>query len=548
MADFNDFLNNILKPRQTTYQDSPMDPLAPDDAPINKVPAMEMDASDFEPATEADVPQSKQLMSQKDIDAIHALPPPPEMMGKKPAQPMPASIGDLGVQTSPEEKTPEQKKMDLYQQLLDAQKQATEDNSRLGTAAVIGQLGQAIASARGGKAADISGTLNTIKEQNNAKVGNVKQQIDELPKTLDIKRATEMGDPASDISKYMRETAYGVLQKLYPGKDMSGKLDNMSADQLSKLPGMKNAGQNAPMEWSATDRVDAQGNPIRYNRRTGEYSTADGKVIMPGTETTRDIARKDQLTGNYGYVNKNGMTVVPTNSSAGTAKTATDAEGKPKEYTYAEIAKGAPEQAEKFNKIKEKFDADMKESRDTATAVTNLSSKLASGKADGIDSGMLGSIQTQAAKMAGQKGVLTDADLEKFGGAGGWAAAAKRAITNAATGKMSSEDIAFFNRFNQLMGKSLEQDINDRSQTHINHTRQVLETTAPGLTSENAAKLLGTSLVAPAVQDPARKAGAKAAAKTETPKAGEVKRKTADGKTAIFDTSVSPPKFLRYEE
>lgn len=499
MADFNDFLTKLgLNNTIPEYKNSPLDLQAPDDAPINKVAAEPADPSDFEPAMESESSPNNRLMSQKDIDAIHALPPAPEMLGKK-QPPMPASVNPT-MPTPSVEKTPIEKKTDLLQQLLDAQKKATEDNSRLSTASIISQLGNALGASRGGKATDISGILNSIKDQNNAPIANLKQQIDETPKILDIKRATEMGDPASDISKYTRETAYAMLKKLNPEKDFSGKLDNMSADQIQKLPGMKNIGASAPMEWSATDRVDSHGNPIRYNRRTGEYSTADGKLVLPGDYTARDIARKDALTGGYGYVTKNGMDVVGTNHDAGMAKAGTDAQGKPKEYTYSDIAKGAPEQGEKFLKMKKDFDTDMKESRDTATAVTNLASKLAGGDTKGVDSGMLGGIQTQAAKMAGQKGVLTDQDLVKFAGAGGWEAAAKRAVQNAATGKMSQEDLAFFKRFGDLMGHSLEKDIENRSQSYVANAKQVLDTTAPGISDQNVAKMLGTGLVAPAVQ------------------------------------------------
>lgn len=103
--------------------------------------------------------------------------------------------------------------------------------------------------------------------------------------------------------------------------------------------------------------------------------------------------------------------------------------------------------------------------------------------------------------MAGQKGVLTDQDLVKFAGAGGVEAKLKRIIDGSLFGEMSKEDIQFFKRFSTLMNKSLEEDIQNRSQLFTEQGRQVLDSVAPGISNENVAKMLGVNKVAPAVQN-----------------------------------------------
>lgn len=310
---------------------------------------------------------------------------------------------------------------------------------------------------------------------------------------------TDMNDPASDISKFTRAQAYAMLKKLAPNENYDGKLDNMSAAQLSKLPGMKNIlGQQGRADWIATDRVNSQGHPIKFNKMSGTY--VDGVTGEPvtGSDTlARDIARRDAATGQYGYVTRDGgMQVVPTNYAGATAKPKVDEQGEVKEPVYGDFVKAAPEQAKEYQAIRKEFIQDVKDSRDVATSITNLASKLKPGSNGEVDSGLLGSIQTQAAKMAGQKGVLTDQDLVKFAGAGGVPAKLERIVDNL-QGDMSDSDIKFFKRFSQLMSKSLNNDIQNRSELFKQQAQQMVEPWVPGVTTDTIGKWLAVDKVAP---------------------------------------------------
>lgn len=499
MANF-DFLKKLLSPDFTL---SPMDS---EDAKagrdfLEEQRLREEDPMAFMPAEEAIEPEEpvggRQLASQKEIADIKSIP-----GSEMDRIPKATSIPKIDDNQLPEVNT-----VNRYQQLLEAY---NNRNRNLGLAQAGNQLAQAIAAGHGAKIGSGSEAIQALQAQNISP-----------DKQIAAEDEAKMADPNSDISKMYREQAYASLKKISPNSDYSGKLDNMSASQLLKSPILKALSQQQASPWIATDRVDSNGNPIRFNKQTGEYSLADGSVVRPGDKTVRDIARRDALTGKYGYVNAgSGMNVVPTNY--GTAPLEKNPEtGKSREVTYGEFARNAPEQVKEFNKIRDQFNKDMQESRDVATSVTNLTSKLKPGPNNEIDSGLLGSIQTQAAKMAGQKGVLTDQDLVKFAGAGGVSAKIQRIVDGSLFGEMSDEDIKFFKRFSQLMGKSLNEDILNRSQLYTEQARQIVDTTMPGVSGENVAKMLGVDKVAPIVQD----------AKITSNVTGMVKMKLPNGNT-----------------
>lgn len=416
-----------------------------------------------------------------DADAMQS-PFPEEGM---PEQRMPAAVADQPIPKM----SPQEQLLSTYQQYKNAQNKARDNNQNLGILGGFNKIAQGLATGYGAKIDANETGMKQLQDMNN-------QPVEDLAARIKM-GGDEMNDPKSDISKFMREQAYAVLKKLNPEKDYSNKLDSMSAEQLQKLPGLKNLLGSAGIKKAVGfgQFIDAKTNhPLYMDQADNKvYDSITGQIAGPDTQIVRPIAYEDPRFGNRGYMTQSGML------TPGSGDIATTAE-KP-DVTQAQIAKAAPKISDELQKKQKDFINDMKDARETATSVTNLSSKLASGNTKGIDSGMLGSIQTQAAKMAGQKGVLTDQDLEKFGGAGGWVAAAKRATANAAEGKMTQQDIDYFKRFNELMGHSLATDIENRTQIHTRQTQGLLSSIAPGITEANVNKLLGADVVAPIVQD-----------------------------------------------
>ena len=140
---------------------------------------------------------------------------------------------------------------------------------------------------------------------------------------------------------------------------------------------------------------------------------------------------------------------------------------------------------------------DIKDNREVATSATTLSKKLKPGADNKIDSGLLGGIQTQAAKMAGQKGVLTDQDLVKFAGAGGVSATIDRIRDGTFFGNMSEKDINFFKVFSKKMKDSNDLDIKNRSQLFVKSIHNEAKDYVPGLSEQNVSSWLNVDSVAP---------------------------------------------------
>lgn len=506
----NDFLSSLFTPKQLQVENSPL--MTEEERRLREEEELRKeDPMAFEPAVEEINEPARRAPAKLASDADI------EKMKQYPVSSAEQKIEEE-IQVPEDVKTESTVKSQpsKYQEILEAyrslkpKQEAYQDQLRnIGLLQGANQIAQGLARGYGADIGAGEAGIKALQAQAEEPLNAIKRQMATGKEAMSAEGDISMMDPESDISKFYREQAYTLLKKLNPQSDYTGKLEGMSAAQLQKLPGMKSIGATSTASpWIATDRVDAQGNPVRFNKMTGEFSTADGNVIKSGDYTARDILRRDPLTGQYAIGSAGaGMKVLPTHYGKGVdlskGEKGQEVE-KPREVTYGEFAKNAPEQAKQFNKIRDDFNKDMRDSREVATSITNLSSKLKAG-GNKVDSGLLGGIQTQAAKMAGQKGVLTDQDLVKFAGAGGVEAKIGRIIDGSLFGEMSDEDVKFFKRFSQLMGKSLNEDIQNRSQLYIEQGRQLVDTTVPGVTPENISKMLGVDKVAPVVQDKTKK-------------------------------------------
>lgn len=426
--------------------------------------------------------------------------------------------------------------LDAYRRLKPAQEKYQQDLSNIGMLQGANMIAQGFARGHGANIGAGEEGIRALQAQAKEGIDSIGRELDTAKNTMgtskmlmDYDEAEKMNDPESDVSKLYREQAYKILGEKSP---LVGKLENMSASQLQKL-GFKFQQDSGAMPFAHTDRILPDGTPVVFDKRSGMYYNSLTREPITDQAMARDVARKDALTGQYGLMYGGQMNVKPTNyGGAINQLTSTTPDGKTvtKEITYGDFARNAPEQAKKFDQINDLFIKEMQDSRDVATSVTNLSSKLKNGdnnnlinEINTVNSGLLGGIQTQAAKMAGQKGVLTDQDLVKFAGAGGVKAKINRIIDGSIFGEMTDDDVNFFKRFAQLMGKSLDEDILNRSKYYVDRARQVVDTTYPGITSENIAKMLSVDLIAPAVQNVK-----KTSKSTTSP--GMVRMKTPDGR------------------
>lgn len=406
--------------------------------------------------------------------------------------------------------------LDKYKSLL-AQRDARNFALDIGSAA--NRLGSAIA----GKGATGGDFLQGLKKQSEQPIQDLLAQS----KVVDTDNDLQMSDPNSDISKFARERAVASATKMGIPAETISKLQNMSAKQLEKLGLFK-----------ADSAAQTRANQLRFERITGPDGITRTVAINNQTgDIVKDIGqsgfasqfRVDPETGNLIALSPSAPSTAPIGVTGGKAgpkeKTITSPSGETKEADYSTptaLNKINPKLYTDFKKTQDEFNKDMKDSREVATSVTNLAAKLKPGQNMKIDSGLLGGIQTQAAKMAGQKGVLTDQDLVKFAGAGGVSAAIDRFFSGNFDGEMSEQDIQFFKAFAKKMEGSLAEDIANRSKLYTGQILNESKEYLPGLTEADVQKWLNVDQVAPSVQ------------KQNAPTADKVKVILPDGRTGMI--------------
>lgn len=464
-----------------------------------------------------------------------------QMVGQKYRSPMEENIEAPEVRIPASEVVTKDKSVDpresilsQYNELKKLQDNVSENKKGLNYALAGNQIAQAIAYGGGAKIGAGDEVLNQVKKDQDQKIVDYKDRV---------KNRMDVAD--SDVAKFYRYKLAKSIKTEDPNADISF-LDNMSATEMEdflKMQAKNKATGRGDLFF--TSIKDENGKDIvgAFNRQTGERvktlgdkSLSDKVIINPETGQQEIYNQVSGLKG----LRDTSLPTTTTQPSLPAQSPMTPPEAKkPADdimNSPTALAKVNPKLYEQFKKDQDSFLKEVKENRDTATAATTLASKLKPGPNGEIDSGLLGGIQTQAAKMAGQKGVLTDQDLVKFAGAGGVQAKISRIIDGSLFGEMSDDDIKFFKRFASKMQEANASDIDNRSQLIVDNVHNEAKNYLPGLTKEQVKNgWLNVGSVAPASQSAQ---GADAI--------GEVKRKTADGQIAVFDAKTK--KFLRYEK
>jgi hypothetical protein len=351
-------------------------------------------------------------------------------------------------------------------ELAEVQKNVADTNTNLSYGLAANQLAKAIASGYGANIGDGSEVVNMLSKQNQQKVGDYKDRIKD-----------RADDPNSDISKTYRLVVAKGLKQKYPDLDLK-QLDNMSANELEALAknqlDSKNRGRG---DLFFTTVKDENGKDIvaAFDRTTGQ------QIKVLGDKSTADRIFVDTETGNKKVYNQvTGIKDLGTGAPEQiTKKTVDENEIKKQQQELKNplvLKQISPDLYKDLESQKQSFIKDVKDNREVETSSLLLASKLAPGDNSKefdkinqqlIDSGFLGGIQTQAAKMAGQKGVLTDQDLVKFAGAGGVGASIQRILNGTFFGNMSENDVQFFKLFANKMQKANLEDINNRSKVFV---------------------------------------------------------------------------------
>lgn len=412
-----------------------------------------------------------------------------------------------------------------YQSLKPAQEQYRDQLGNLAMLQGANQIAQGMARGFGAEIGAGETGIKALKEQAQAPLEALQQQVQIGKANLGLETEVQMIDPNSDISKFSRQQAAKIMAtrggKLDPKleEQYTKQFSGLSAAQLEKA-GFKDMLSLAKDKGVHFDRVqlpDGSVHVMALDNRTGEI------VRDVGLAGYANLLDKD-IYGNLRATSRSNIAQGPIslpqqNEAVQTMQQALPSQDKglvkipsqkikEKEISkpsYKDIIEYAPAYKESIDTTRKDLNKEMQDLKDVAGSLTILSHKLGSGgkydPKNPIDSGFLGSIQTQAAKMAGQKGVLTDQDLKKFGGKGGWKAAAQRAYENAINGSITEADQNFFTLFKEKMSDSLNEDIKNRSQFYVDGLKQQLEAKFPKIDEDTIKKLLSTEKIAPEVQN-----------------------------------------------
>lgn len=407
--------------------------------------------------------------------------------------------------------------------ILEQYKELTRQRNAKNTILDLGDAGSLIADAftqnggAKGLSQQVMGMNKGLRDRNEQPITDLLGQS----KAADTGNELQMNDPNSDISKFARERAISMATKMGVSPESIKSLDKMSAKQLEKLGLYKNdplaQGSKLGLYYtSIRDDKTGQDRVVGIDRQTGQI------VNDIGGKTYSDKIIENKQTGqNEVYKQGAGVsTLDKTTTQTSDEAAKKQAETKTEYSSPTTLNKVNPNLYKEFKKTQDEFTKDMKENREAVTAVTNLNQKLAPGKVK-IDSGMLGGIQTQAAKLAGQKGVLTDQDLVKFAGAGGVPAGMSRFFSGNFEGEMTAEDIKFFREFSKNMAKAVADDITNRSKVYSGQILNEAKDYLPGLSEQDVSKWLQVDQVAPAVQQKAS--------------AGKVTIQDSTGKSHVID-------------
>lgn len=407
----------------------------------------------------------------------------------------------------PEISAPEQSSTQDTVSLLEKYKQLTKNKNENNRNADLlqggNQIAQAIASGFGGKIGDGSEAVNALRKSNNQPIEDLLGQ----GKVLEQENEMQMSDPNSDISKFARERALAQATKMGMSPDSVKKLESMSAKQLEKLGLFKaeTANRNGLLRFEKITGPDGITRTVAINNQTGEIVNTVGQTGFASQfrtdPQTGNIIALTPSNPNTNPVGVTGGSVNTTEKTVAPAKGATAEQPKVDYTSPTSLNKINPNLYKEFKKTQDEFTKDMKESREVATGATLLSAKLTPGANGDIDSGLLGGIQTQAAKMSGQKGVLTDQDLVKFAGAGGVSAAISRIADGSIFGNMSEQDLKFFKAFAKKMQEATAEDIQNRSQVYKQQVYNEAKDYLPGLAEQDVEKWLQVQEIAPAVQN-----------------------------------------------
>lgn len=497
-----------------------------DDEDEIEVPETEFAPADFDSDAMAEQEFNASKLDEQAMSELEQVASPPPVIPEMPNV-MPASAP-----ASPDAK-PAPSWLDAYNKYKEAQaSRKTSDALALATLGA-GQISQGMAQKYGGKVGNNKEGADAIRAMAE---GNVSAAKEDLSLTKDA----DMNDPKSAVSTLYRQQAYALLKKLDPQdkNGLQGNLETMTAEQLQKLPGLKEVMKSSTAAVKTLQQgqfITKTGDPAIFDPNSGKYINAvTGQQVTESGDLYRPVMYNDAF-GNRAVMGPQGNIQVSSSKRG------------PEQFSKME-PKAEAQVAESFSP-----DAKQREALDEEKKRVDTMVKAANGQIGQIN-GLLKALDTNS-KMA--KGVAVNALVRAAG----------------ETGPLSESDKAPFqgssallDRMNQYLSTNVGSELTAENKSEMKKLIGIYLTTAAdtknGIYNNSSSSLSKIHNIPPTFTRQAlgdlkpmskpqerilEKEKAKDEKKEKLIETGEVERlDPKSGKIAIFDNKTK--KFLRFKE
>jgi len=336
------------------------------------------------------------------------------------------------------------------------QAQKARDFNQLGADAARygGMIGSAISGIENKGLKEIA---NTIEKRADQPIQDFKAQVEIQKK-----------DPNSSVSK-----GYKALLEKQMGMKLGGDVSASDIEPFLTAQ-MKKAVEKQVLFQKGG--VDEQGNMLTFDPKTGEYKST-------GTKAQDQMFQvKDPLTGVVNLVGRRAGAEGGLNikGQVGGPKESTGEE----ESTHELYQTLDDKKRTKVDKTREDFLKDTAEDRNAVVASGGIRSMLAAGKE--MDGDVLRAIQNQLARANGEKGTMTEGDVQGFGGKADILSRLGRFASMNLIGEMTDSDRQFLSKLADVMERRANEYVNQQSRVYSDNTTKVT-----GLEDDKARTLLG---------------------------------------------------------
>lgn len=429
----------------------------------------------------------------------------------------------------------QQPKISRYEELLNAYKNLKPAQeayqSQLNNLAILqgaNQIAQGMARGYGADIGSGQAGIEALKESARYPIQSIEEQLKLGKQQLQLEPEVEMNDPNSDISNFYRQQAYSLLQRISPDKDFTGKLENMSATQLQKLPGMSSIQKPVETRYVTVQDPDGIVRSKLIRMDTGEVvkdlgmaGYAYGLQINPKTGEAVRVSKADPYAA----------PIIP--GGAATKLPEVTDKTQPVKIDFNNLN---VKQIARLEELQKGYLDETKETREQVNSAYSAMDLIKKDKPVETDSDkrLIRTIQTKIARASGEKGALSEGDVQSLGGSQAILDALERWLTVKTFGDLTETDKNLLLNTTELMTVRAQEYLYSAADLFaLPFADRLSSELGQDVDKDSIRKLIGVEAV--------RSAMGRGRSKSK-----EEKRRMPNGKIAIFDRDTK--KFLRYEE